>query len=699
VLVAPANDRLITAGEDFVVKVWDTTVSDGSTSLQVGPDPRIAFDRKRPELLWSLDSEGKLRVIDTVSAQRLGEIEAHPGGGAALELLSGSATVVTAGRDGYIQFWTWSDGGIHSARQAINHGTALLSIAASHNGRWVAGVDTFARLTVWEVAGGEQVFHEQLQGTDEGRPKTGRVAFNCDDTVLAAFGPGQSCHAFATTPFHPIDQRPQIAGTGGTAMMWHPMNRDFLLAADDQPRYTQLALGQCKLDRLNMGLNSPKSTCVAMTSSPDSRRWFLLQESGRVVVFDPDYLGEVLECQTTHGASDLAIDPSGRWLAVAHANGLVKILETGPRPNVERKKVDTRRDWLRSTLLQTKSKRINVTPRGVALDSEDRFCMLLIENAKDNDLGGDLLFVREDRDGAIQERVDPSGKVPWEGVCLAFGNGSDPVAVFRQRTGEAGREYDADIVITRRAGRGRWVEEQRVRVGNMGFYPAAVPQAGRVANVLHYSFVFAGGHLVNTSYDGSSWRHDLIGVHGDGYHQRAQVDERGEAHIVFHPMRYPGPPLYGRWDGKQLHREVIDPSAVAVHSIQLQPDGIPAAMLQRIGPAGANTLYIAQRTPNGWQQCAVVPADQSLFASDFCCGNDRQLYLLSWDPQRRRLLLWRGSGNEWSVTNIADDWESGPNWWTLRLDSHDRPVVVAARQGIEGACWIQVLRPQSWPAQ
>jgi hypothetical protein len=177
----------------------------------------------------------------------------------------------------------------------------------------------------------------------------------------------------------------------------------------------------------------------------------------------------------------------------------------------------------------------------------------------------------------------------------------------------------------------------------------------------------------------------------------AQPDDKKDLHIVFNPDRFPGPPLYGRWDGKELHREVIDPSANIVRSIQLQPDGTPAVMLERPGPAGTSTRYFAHKTFDGWQEYAAVPADSSQFADDFCCGSNDQLFLLSWDSKQHRLLLWRGSGSQWSVTTIADEWESDPNWWTLRLDSHGSPVVVAAKQAIESACWIHVLRPQHSP--
>src|SRR3989344_1979065 len=116
-------------------------------------------------------------------------------------------------------------------------------------------------MTVWELGSRKKVFQAKL--FDEKRPPgklaptTGRVAFNCDDSCLAAFGSEQSCFVFSTDPLAFVKQG-SVAGTGGTAMLWHPDEPGFLFFTDDTPRYSEVRLDGCSYDIRHLELGAPK---------------------------------------------------------------------------------------------------------------------------------------------------------------------------------------------------------------------------------------------------------------------------------------------------------------------------------------------------------------------------------------------------------------------------------------------------------
>lgn len=690
VLLPTGEDRVISAGEDRVVKIWAVGRNDGVTRLRTGTGPRIAFDPNESELLWTLAADGRLQVIDTLEQKPPKDVLAHAGGAAGLAVVHRTGAVVTAGKDARVRFWTWDGAGIRPARPAIRHGRRLLSIAASHDGRWVATVDVAAVLSVWEIQSGRRVFSEPLLGAGGSEPKTGRIAFNCDDTRLAAFGPGQSCLVFRTDPFGKLDEHPIVAGSGGTALLWHPRDAGFLLIADDYPRYDGLSLPGCPLGFERLGLRQPQAPCVGMESSPDGRRWFLLEQTGRIIVCDPEHLGEVMVRRSRDGsACDLAIDTEGRRLAVAHADGAIEIWETRWRGDPPSLIDDARTRWSAATLVEGPSAAIETNSRCVALDTHDRLGVLFLAKRGERDREGNLIFIHEEGGRVLREIIDDGGRVPSNAMCLAFGPDDEPIVVFRRAVPNRG-PYDGSVQIARRRGPGKWALEQVLSNGNAGHYPSAVVRGGRVREIFHFSF--AGYRWLHTFRDGALWKTATLGRAGDGLGLLGASDPDGHSHFAFRPNLFnsdPAPPLYARWDGKTLLREVIDPMASNALSIRLAPDRAPLVLVQRPITANLLKMYLARRTAAGWR-CDALPAEipDQRGDSDFALGKDGEIYLASWD---RQLLLWRGTAGRWRRTIVADQPQSeGICCWT-RTDSHGRPVIVAAR-AYQADGWIRAYR-------
>jgi hypothetical protein len=676
-----SDGQLVTAGEDMVIKVWDGTLDDGRTRFQVGPNPRMSFDLSDPHLLWAATSDGNVHVINTLNSQEVDVKQAHAGKATALAIVNGAlgmnATIaVTAGSDHMVRFWAFRDGKIHSAGE-IEHQRPLLSVTASHDGRWIAAVDDAGTLSVWDSASAGVVHRTALPAAGGVKIPTGKVAFNCDDSMLAAFGVGQSCAVFATPSFGRLENRPpRIAGDGGTALLWHPIDPTFLVAVIE-----------------NIAAHA---ACVAAVSTPDRRRWVWLEQDGRIVVCDPSQSGVLIERRSAEAeACDLAIDPNGYRVAVAHVSGLVEILETRPRDSVSPQRVvDDRRSWTSSPLIASANGVFEPTPRGIAIDSHDRLCLLAVEKNKSSDPEGSVVFLREDERKPLLEQVSTNGRVPVDSVFLALDERAEPIAVFRQGVG-AQTAYVARLVIKRRVSPQQWDEEEVIDQMNAGGYPFVVTREGNVQDILHFDYY---SHLWRRTYRvGSSWEHGALGFTGDGQHLQSCVGPDASYHFIFRTNRFnsdPGAPIYANWDGKRLVREVVDPGGLNLR-IQVTSEGIPLVLLRRPGPGGSHSYVVGRRTSRErWKYEAEPVPPVGCDVGDFACGPDGEMYVVTfYDEEARRLVMWRQSLGAWHVEVVADEWESDPDWCMVRVDSQGQPVIVVGRSGENS--WVRVFRRTS----
>jgi WD40 repeat protein len=301
------------------------------TEFKVQPGSRVLFDRATPNALWVGDVEGNLSLLDSHQSQTLAKTHAHQGGVAGLVWAGKAGPLITAGADGNLAFWTWSGKDIVAASPVIRHNRPLRVITASHHGRWLTCLDNSGELLILDLTTREWVFHAPLGNGKETGPEPGCMAYNCDDSHLAVFLPGQPIGIVTTTPF----QLARIPGPTKpiTAMSWNPTNPNVLLLADDTPQYQSLDFASGKPVMSQLSLPLPHQRCVAILPSLDKKRFLLLEISGRLVSIDPQHLVAVL---VRHGprtdapAQSLTFSPDGKRLGVAYADGAVVIWETGP---------------------------------------------------------------------------------------------------------------------------------------------------------------------------------------------------------------------------------------------------------------------------------------------------------------------------------------------------------------------------------
>jgi hypothetical protein len=235
--------------------------------------------------------------------------------------------MVTAGRDGTLQFWKWNGEGIVRARPPVRRTHPLLAVAASPDGHLVACLDSTGEVAVLDLATGGWIAHKELRDSDGVGHTRASIAFNSDGSRLAFFGSGGQGGILAISPFERA-LRP-FPAKNVTALLWHPGERNVLLLADGAARYHVVSLPSRERSATDMGIRPPRSVCTAIVATPDRSRWFLLEKSGRFVVVDPECLGEVFSRQGPAGeAQSLCISSDGTRLGVVYKQGFLVIWDT-----------------------------------------------------------------------------------------------------------------------------------------------------------------------------------------------------------------------------------------------------------------------------------------------------------------------------------------------------------------------------------
>ncbi len=711
---AGGGQRMFTAGSDIAVKEWDIAKSsnDGVIRLtkSLGPNPQIAFDSGRSELLWALDQAGTLWALDTTADKVIDRRQAHSGDAVGISVARSGRFVATIGGDRRVRFWQLVDGKISpTGRKKIDHDQALISVTLSPDDELIAAVDAVGRLSVWSVESGQQVFLSDLVGKLKGeemivadRPFTGRVAFNSDGTLLSAFGSSQTAVVFSTNPFRRLNEQLFVAGNGGTAMIWSPVNPKVVIAADDYPRYVVRAFERDhrNLELVTWAANEP---CVAMETSPDGRRIIMLEEGGRLVFLESEHLVQTLEMRNPRLLdSDLAMDREGVRLAIVGRNGAIDILETTKdKKRAAIDAVDDTRLWSARDVVDRSRFAIEADARAMVFDDQNRLNMLLTETgSSDFRNEGALQFVRVESDSIRRERIEVDGTVSdrrsvSRAVSIVDVPGEEPAIIFRRRTADVGAAYDGMVHMGRRVGPGDWQFETLLSHGNWGFYP--VPQtsmAGKLTDLYHFSFAtFTLMHSSPGETAGDDWKTEFVGHVGDGLDLYGERSDDGRMHFLFRTNPFnsaPTPSIYAWFDGQEIQREVIDARA-AVGPMRLLPDGSPVVRLVREDPNNGNPdVYLVRRTKDGWTRYCDLPPGSP---GSFVVGAEGKLFVGPWwDPQTKRLILWQRDEGAWKATQVAGAFKEGdPVWSILLKDNHGAPVILAGELGIPFS-WLKLLR-------
>jgi WD40 repeat protein len=742
ILVPPDGDEIITAGADTLIKFWDvnvpgtltrftlsvarpesakgvadsiklpTPVADSGRATPTGLSPHIVFDPHDPELLWAACSDGTVQLVNSRSGELLHSVTAHVGGATAIAVLE-DRVVVTAGRDRSMCFWSHSSREIHEVRNSLSNEFPLLSVATSHNGRWVASVDSEANLCVWEVASGDRVVFEPITKPDDdvqsteppdtvAPPLTGRVAFDRNDKRLAVFGRKQVCAFFSMERLEWLPDKVNVAGRGGTAMLWftdadNQETGDTLLFSDDYPRRGIYPHTPALAHRFEM---NRRNTTKAIVASPDASRLFMLEGDGRLLVCDPKRFGQMLERRRPRGDScDLAIDSLGSRLAIAQGDGSIEIWETDLPSRRPLDAADGGDRWTEAVRNPSLGQSWITDPRAIIIDSQERINMLAIERTRSEHRDGRLLFLRQAGSRLTCETIDTSVTSGPPSIRVVTGSEGEPIAIYRRRTAERDY-YDGWLRIARRDGANSWQIENVAGPGNFGFYPGAVLNGATVTDIFHHQFT--GRHLLHARVADDRWHTELIGHWGDGFNLVVHPESDGTAHLFFNRFALdgtPGPARYMFWESETTTElesdwppsEVISPHVGSVRSVTSLPDGTMIALVGRLqSPLEAPERAVARRVNRRWE-LERLPSDLAPCVHDLTCTRSGQLLLGGFDPERRKLIFARSQDERWDTFLLGDVWDHPPNHILIRTDSNDRPLIVGLHDDTIGG-EVRILR-------
>ena len=718
----PSEEEVTAIGDNSAIIRWQDLLEEHTRfnrtpDLNVGPNPQVLFDRANHSLAWILDEDGTLSLLDTREDRILSQKRSiHQGGYASLAAIPETKVIATTGGDHFIRFWKSRKGTITpDARKTIEHRLPLLSVAVSPFQTWIAAVDTAGTLIVWDFQTYEVKLVHQIVAGDKTTPLTGRVAFNHDETRLAAYGPGQTMGIFVCNPqthsFQRIEEQPFISGLGGIDLLWSPNERHpHVLYSVFQEKGTGSVRSFGKRTTLNVNKQRFKhqSTGHALAFTPDQKRVILVDDSGLIHFHDADHHLNTLTIQSgLKSLRDAAVDPTGRRLLLSNREGKLEIWETDrtlpPQPVIAPDESDR---WTEHEIVKPAEELTKSARKCFRLDEKGNFHLLYVENDKEKDFRewGALYYVTNQSGTIIREPIRTE-KAKFDRTFSHFALGlwvdhEGTPQIMTRHVPAIDSPYDGRLRLGTRTGSGKWNFSVVHPHGNSGFYPAArLSPQGKVQELFHYSF---DGHRFLKSSPQKHlqpWEQTSLGWRGDAHTMEGQADRKGNLHLLYHylPHNYVGtrPEIYARWDGEELYREVL-PHSFQLSGIRLL-DESPCVMNKN----DEKWSVMKWMGPKQWEKRIEIPENCSRL-KDWCFDQKGDLHLLSWDSLEKRVLLWKHHSQNWTISEIArilDIPEHPPQQMThypgglillLRINSSGQMAVLMMNSQM-GDGWIKVL--------
>jgi WD40 repeat protein/serine/threonine protein kinase len=312
---SPDGTRLVTGGDDGLIKVWDVTAEGGGESLSVSGSG--GFDLSSDERILGVGrTDGHLDTYDLATGRRVVDIAAHTGRVEAVAFGSGGRTVATASSDGTVKLSEASSGRTLWTVPRANDG----DVAISPDDRVVATPGDDGTVSLLDATTGKPM-GSLYTGDGEARTDlVGRsLAFSPDGKFLAGGGGFPSVYVWnierdtgivLTHPFvealafSPDGRRLISAGPSegaGSVRVWDPHTGRQVGSIKRLPEVTDLAF-------------SPDGTRIA-TSSTD----------GTLGLWDATTL-EQLMTLATDANGKLAFSPDGTRMVYGAKGGVIRVL-------------------------------------------------------------------------------------------------------------------------------------------------------------------------------------------------------------------------------------------------------------------------------------------------------------------------------------------------------------------------------------
>ncbi|MCS6851992.1 MAG: hypothetical protein NZ700_12585 [Gemmataceae bacterium] len=354
VALSPDGSKLATAGKNGAVVVWNT--GDGKQlatfSGHAGDVLSVAFSANG-QLLASSGSDRTIRFWDVGKGQPVGVVGAHAGPALRVAIHPNNITAYSVGADGTLKVWQLPisaplvapphDGAVTTLRLSANGAqflsgsadksvrlsnlangqlvrrfegaaAAVLSVAASKNGNYVAGGTADGKLLVWSAGDGKLL--SQVAAHQGG---TTAVQFTPQDQQLLTAGGDGRLRVWAVPPLpgrllaHPDGVTAAVLSVDGKRLISG--------GADKTVRSWNLTTGQ--VERQYLGHTAG---VAAVALSPDGK-YLVSAEAAPVIRFWNQENGQPAEALGGHTGSitALAFHPSSQQLVSAAEDGLVKL--------------------------------------------------------------------------------------------------------------------------------------------------------------------------------------------------------------------------------------------------------------------------------------------------------------------------------------------------------------------------------------
>jgi WD40 repeat protein len=265
----------------------------------------LAFAAKE-KLLFSADYSGKLLAwpIEAETPAAVRTVEAHKGFARALAVSPDGKLLASCGNDHLVRLWNVADGAL--VKELAGHSCHVYNVAFHPKQPLLVSGDLKGTLKVWDLARGTvdreldaKVLHKYDATFEADHGGIRAMAFSADGSLLACAGITDVTNAFA--------------GIGKPAVVlfdWASGKQKFLLRPRENFQGTMWGVVQF-----------PTGLIAACAGGNGGTLWY----------WKPDAAADVFAFKLPTNARDLDLHPDGRRLAVAFADGAVRIYDAGPK--------------------------------------------------------------------------------------------------------------------------------------------------------------------------------------------------------------------------------------------------------------------------------------------------------------------------------------------------------------------------------
>ena len=244
VAFSPCGQRIVSAGEDDSIKVWNAASGECLLSVDAhqGMVLSVVVDGSGQRIV-SAGWDGSIKLWDAASGKFLLSIGAHQGEVLSVAVDGSGQRIVSAGRDGLIKLW---DAASDKCLLSVDaHEGEVLSVAVDGSGQQIVSAGKDGLIKLWDAASGECLF-----SVDAYQGRVWRVAVDgSGQRIVSAGGDGSiklwnaaSGECLLSVDAHEswvwsiaVDesgQRIVSAGRDGSIKLWDAASGQFLLSVD-----------------------------------------------------------------------------------------------------------------------------------------------------------------------------------------------------------------------------------------------------------------------------------------------------------------------------------------------------------------------------------------------------------------------------------------------------------------------------------